>query len=162
MGTIDIVILACFLPAIFIGLKNGLIRQLVGLAVVILGIWLSVRFSDVVSAWITAAKITTEPFWAKAISFVLIFVAVALVLNLVGKLLEKVLDIAMLGWLNRLLGMVVAIATGALVIGTLVYLVNSANSLLGFIPQEQIDQSKFFKPLLELVQTVFPYLKQLF
>ena len=162
MGTIDIVILACFLPAIFIGLKNGLIRQLVGLAVVILGIWLSVRFSDVVSVWLIAAKITTEPFWAKAISFVLIFVAVALVLNLIGKLLEKVLDIAMLGWLNRLLGMVVAIATGALVIGTLVYLVNSANSLLGFIPQEQIDQSKFFKPLLELVQTVFPYLKQLF
>ena len=161
MGTIDIVILACFLPAIFIGLKNGLIRQLVGLAVVILGIWLAVRFSDVVSAWLTA-RFTMEPFWAKAISFVLIFTAVALVLNLIGKLLEKVLDIAMLGWLNRLLGMVVAIATGALVIGTLVYLVNSANSLLGFIPQEQIDQSKFFKPLLELVQTVFPYLKQLF
>ena len=86
----------------------------------------------------------------------------ALVLNLIGKLLEKVLDIALLGWLNRLLGMVVSIATGALVIGTLVYLVNSANSLLGFIPQEQIDQSKFFKPLLTLVQTVFPYLKQLF
>ena len=57
MGTIDIVILACFLPAIFIGLKNGLIRQLVALAVVVLGIWLAVRFSDVVAAWITAAKI---------------------------------------------------------------------------------------------------------
>lgn len=162
MGTIDIVILACFLPAIFIGLKNGLIRQLVGLAVVILGIWLAVRFSDVVAAWLTAAKITLEPFWAKALSFVLIFVAVALVLNLVGKLLEKVLDIAMLGWLNRLLGMVVGIATGALIIGTLIYLVNSANSLIGFIPEEQIEQSRFYKPLLELVQQVFPYLKSLF
>ncbi|MBQ9530128.1 MAG: CvpA family protein [Bacteroidales bacterium] len=162
MGTIDIVILACFLPAIFIGLKNGLIRQLVALAVVVLGIWLAVRFSDVVAAWITAAKITTEPFWAKTLSFVLVFVAVALVLNLVGKLLEKVLDIAMLGWLNRLLGMVVAIATGALVIGTLIYLVNSANSLIGFIPEEQIEQSRFYKPLLTLVQQVFPYLKTLF
>ena len=77
MGTIDIVILACFLPAIFIGLKNGLIRQLVGLAVVILGIWLAVRFSDAVSAWLITAKITTEPFWAKALSFVLIFVGSA-------------------------------------------------------------------------------------
>ena len=162
MGTIDIVILACFLPAIFIGLKNGFIRQLVALAVVILGIWLAVRFSDVVAAWLIAHRITMEPFWAKSISFVVIFIAVALVLNLIGKLLEKVLDIAMLGWLNRLLGLVVALATSALIIGTLVYLVDSANSLISFIPQEQIDQSKFYKPLLELVQTVFPYLKQLF
>ena len=161
MGTIDIVILACFLPAIFIGLKNGLIRQVVGLAVVVLGIWLAVRFSDVISAWLST-RFTMEPFWTKAISFVVIFVAVALVLNLVGKLLEKVLDIAMLGWLNRLLGMVVALATGALIIGTLVYLTDSANNLLGFIPKEQIEQSRFYKPLLELVQTVFPYLKQLF
>ena len=161
MGTIDIVILACFLPAIFIGLKNGLIRQVVGLAVVILGIWLAVRFSDVVSAWMSA-RFTMEPFWAKAISFVMIFVAVALVLNLIGKLLEKVLNIAMLGWLNRLLGMVVAIGTGALIIGTLIYLTDAANNLLGFIPKEQIEQSRFYKPLLELVQTVFPYLKQLF
>lgn len=162
MGTIDIVILACFLPAVFIGLKNGFIRQLVALAVVVLGILLAVRFSDVVSAWITAAKITLEPFWAKALSFVLIFVAVALVLNLLGKLLEKVLNIAMLGWLNRLLGLVLALATSALIIGTLVYLVNSANSLINFIPEDKIAESRFYKPLLEFVQKVFPYLKSLF
>ena len=162
MGTIDIVILACFLPAIFIGLKNGFIRQLVALAVVVLGVWLAVRFSDVVAAWLIAHKITLEPFWAKAVSFVVIFIAVALVLNLVGKLLEKVLDIAMMGWLNRLLGLVVALATSALVIGTLIYVVDSANSLIGFIPAEQIEQSRFYKPLLTLVQQVFPYLKSLF
>ena len=162
MGTIDIVILACFLPAVIIGLKNGFIRQLVALAVVILGIWLSVHFSDAVSAWLITAKITTEPFWAKAISFAVIFIAAALVLNLVGKLLEKVLDIAMLGWLNRLLGLVVALATAALVIGTVIYLVDSANSLLEFIPKEQLEQSRFYKPLLELVQRVFPILKSFF
>ena len=162
MGTIDIVILACFLPAVFIGLKNGFIRQLVALGVVILGIWLAVRFSDVVADWLTAARITLEPFWAKALSFALIFVAVALVLNLLGKLLEKVLDIAMLGWLNRLLGLAVALFTSAIIIGTIIYMVNSANSLINFIPEDKIAESRFYKPLLELVQKVFPYLKSLF
>ena len=145
MGTIDIVILACFLPGVFIGLKNGFIRQLVALAVVVLGIWLSLRFSDIVGGWLTD-RFQIEPFWAKAI----------------GKLLEKVLDIAMLGWLNRLAGLVLALATSALVIGTLIYLTDSANSLIGFIPEEKISESRFYRPLLTFVERVFPYLKSLF
>ena len=154
-------ILACFLPAIIMGLKEGFIRQLVALAVVVLGIWLSIRFSDTASAWLSP-RLELDSFWIKTISFVGIFVFVALVLNLIGKLLEKVLDIAMLGWLNRLLGLVTAIATAALLIGTLIYITNSANHLLEFIPQEKIDQSRFYKPLLTLVERVFPILKSLF
>lgn len=161
MGTIDIVILACFLPAVYLGLKNGFIRQLVALAVVAGGIVLALRFSDTVGAWLQQ-RIKVEPFWIKAISFALIFIAVALVLNLAGKLLEKVLSIAMLGWLNRLLGLVLALATSALLIGVIVYMVDSANQLVEFLPKEKIEESRFYKPLLTLVQNVFPYLKSLF
>jgi len=161
MGTLDLIILVCFLPAIFIGLKDGFIKQLVALAAIILGIYLSMRFSDAVAARI-AEKVSWEPFWIKAISFVAIFIVVALVLNLLGKLLEKVFKIAMLGWLNRLLGLALALVAGALIIGTLIYMVNSANGLLNFIPEEKIEESRFYKPLLELVQQVFPYLKSLF
>lgn len=161
MGTIDIVILACFLPAVYLGLKNGFIRQLVALAVVVGGIVLALRFSDTVGAWLQQ-RIKVEPFWIKAISFALIFIAVALVLNLAGKLLEKVLSIAMLGWLNRLLGLALALATSALLIGVIVYMVDSANQLVEFLPKEKIEESRFYKPLLTLVQNVFPYLKSLF
>ena len=161
MGTIDIVILACFLPAVYLGLKNGFIRQLVALAVVAGGIVLALRFSDTVGAWLQQ-RIKVEPFWIKAISFALIFIAVALVLNLAGKLLEKVLSIALLGWLNRLLGLALALATSALLIGVIVYMVDSANQLVEFLPKEKIEESRFYKPLLELVQNVFPYLKSLF
>ena len=161
MGTIDIVILACFLPAVYLGLKNGFIRQLVARAVVAGGIVLALRFSDTVGAWLQQ-RIKVEPFWIKAISFALIFIAVALVLNLVGKLLEKVLSIAMLGWLNRLLGLALALATSALLIGVIVYMVDSANQLVEFLPKKKIEESRFYKPLLTLVQNVFPYLKSLF
>ena len=161
MGTIDIVILACFLPAVYLGLKNGFIRQLVALAVVAGGIVLALRFSDTVGAWLQQ-RIKVEPFWIKAISFALIFIAVALVLNLAGKLLEKVLSIALLGWLNRLLGLALALATSALLIGVIVYMVDSANQLVEFLPKEKIEESRFYKPLLTLVQNVFPYLKSLF
>ena len=161
MGTIDIAILICFLPAVFMGLKNGFIRQLVALGVIVLGIMLAMRFSDTVGAWLQE-RVKIEPFWLKAISFAIVFIAVALVLNLLGNLLEKVFHIAMLGWLNRLLGLVLALAAAALLTGTLIYVLNSANELLNFIPEEKIAESRFWKPLLALVQNVFPYLKSLF
>lgn len=161
MGTIDIIILACFLPAVVIGLKDGFVRQLVALSALILGLYLSVRFSAPVGQWITE-RWHLEPFWIKVISFSAIFIAVALVLSLLGKLLEKVLKITMLGWLNRILGLVFAIITTALVLGTIIYVVNSANGMLEFIPEEKIAESRLYKPLLHLVETAFPYLKSLF
>lgn len=161
MGTIDLIILACFLPAVVIGLKDGFIRQLVALGALVLGLYLSVRFSTPVGQWITE-RWHLEPFWIKVISFSVIFIAVALVLNLVGKLLEKVLKITMLGWLNRILGLVFAIITTALIVGTLIYVLNSANGLLKFIPEEKIAESRLYKPLLHLVEIAFPYLKSLF
>ena len=161
MGTIDIIILACFLPAVVIGLKDGFIRQLVALSALILGLYLSVRFSAPVGRWITE-RWHLEPFWIKVISFSAIFIAVALVLSLLGKLLEKVLKITMLGWLNRILGLVFAIITTALVVGTIIDVVNSANGMLEFIPEEKIAESRLYRPLLHLVETAFPYLKSLF
>ncbi|MBO4557290.1 MAG: CvpA family protein [Bacteroidales bacterium] len=161
MGTIDIIIAACFLPAIFLGLKNGFVRQLVALAVIVLGLWASAKFSDTVAQWLSQ-RFSWEPFWIKAVSFAAIFLAVALVLNLLGTLLEKLLNITLLGWLNRLLGLALSLVTCALIVGTLIYLVNSANNLISFIPEEKLAESRFFKPLLKLVETVFPYLKQLF
>ncbi len=161
MGAIDIVILACFLPAVVLGIKRGLVKQIVALAVVVLGIHLSLRFSDPLQAYL-AQMVKWEPFWTKAVSFTVIFLAVALLLSLLGKLVEKVIKIAMLGWLNRLLGLLVAMIAAALVVGTLVYIVNSANNLLQFLPEEQIAQSRFYTPLLNLVEQVFPLLKSLF
>ena len=166
MGTVDIIILACFLPAAFFGLKNGFVRQSVALAVIFLGVYIALRFSPAVGQWICDHFSTDQweikQFWAKVIAFALIFIAVALVLNLIGKLIDKILKIALLGWLDHLLGLVVSIVTASVVIGLLLYFVDSANELLKFIPEEKIAESHLYKPLLGLVSWVFPYLQQLF
>ena len=161
MGTIDIIILACFVPAAFLGLKNGFVKQSVSLVSIFLGIYLSVKFAPGAGQWLSE-RVSINPFWAKVIAFSAIFIAVAMALNLIGKLIDKLLELAMLGWLNRLLGLAVALVSGALVIGLLLFLVNSANDLLNFIPEEAIAESRFYKPLLGLVEWLFPYLRMLF
>jgi Uncharacterized membrane protein, required for colicin V production len=161
MGVIDIVIICCFLPALYFGIKNGLVRQLVAFAVIYFGITLSLKFAAPASEWVVEHVHLTE-FWAKAVSFILIFFVVALVLSLLGKLVEKIIQISLLGWLNKLLGVVTTICLFALAISVLVYLVDSANNLLEFIPKEKIEESRFYPMLLDLAKEIFPRFKEFF
>lgn len=161
MGVIDIVIVCCFLPALYFGIKNGMVKQLVALAVIYFGIILSLRFATPVSQWVTEHVEMTE-FWAKAVSFILIFFAVALVLSLFGRIVENIIKISLLGWLNKLLGVVMTVILTTLLLSVVVYLVDSANNLLEFIPKEKLEESRFYPALLQLSQEVFPHFKELF
>ncbi|MBO4842034.1 MAG: CvpA family protein [Bacteroidales bacterium] len=161
MGVIDIVIVCCFLPALYFGVKNGLVKQLVALAVIYFGITLSLRFSVRVSDWVVE-HVNMPEFWAKAVSFIVIFFVVAIILNLFGRLIEKIIQISLLGWLNRLLGVVLTICLFTLLLSALVYLVDSANNMLEFIPKEKIEESRLYPRLLAISQDVFPLFKELF
>ncbi len=161
MGVVDIVIVCCFLPALYFGIKNGLVKQLVALAVVFFGIKLSIRFAAPVSEWVLQHLQISE-FWAKTISFILVFFVVAIVLSLLGRIVEKILQITLLGWLNRLLGIVATFCLFALLLSVLAYFVDSANNILEFIPKEKLEESRFFPMLLQLSQEVFPFVKDLF
>ena len=161
MGIVDIVIVCCFLPALYFGIKNGLVKQLVALAVLYFGIRLSLRFSVPVGDWVVE-HFGMSDFWARAVSFILIFFVIAIVLNLIGKGVEKIIQISLLGWLNRLLGVVMTICLFALLLSVLVYLVDSANNILEFIPKEKLEESRFYSQLLNLSQEVFPRVKDLF
>ena len=161
MGVIDIIIVCCFLPVLYFGIKNGLVKQLVALAVIYFGITLSLKFSAPVSEWLTG-HVKISEFWAKAVSFILIFVAVALVLSLLGKLIEKIINISLLGWLNKLLGVVMTFCLFALLLSVIVYFVDSANNLLDFIPKEKLEESRFYPVLLDFSKEVFPRIKELF
>ena len=161
MGVIDIVILCCFLPALFFGIKNGLVRQLVAVAVIYFGITLSLRFAVPVGSWVVE-HVHLNDFWAKAVSFILIFFVVAIVLSLLGKLVEKIIQISLLGWLNKLLGVVASLFLFALAVSALVYLVDSANNLLEFIPKEKLEESRFYPMLLDFSKEIFPRFKELF
>lgn len=161
MGVIDIIIVCCFLPVLYFGIKNGMVKQLVALAVIYFGITLSLRFAEPVAEWVTG-HVKISEFWAKAVSFILIFFAVALVLSLLGKIIEKIIQISLLGWLNKLLGVVMTFCLFALVISVLVYFVDSANNLLDFIPKEKLEESRFYPALLDLSKEVFPHFKELF
>ncbi|MCF0177689.1 MAG: CvpA family protein [Bacteroidales bacterium] len=160
MGVIDIAILACFLPAIVLGFKNGLVKQLISILILVLGITLSIRFATT-GAEFLQPYLEIDFKWLKIISFAVIFILVALVLSLVEKLITKIVKITLLGWVNHLLGMILGIVECAVILSLVVYFFDSVNSLIELLPQEKIAESQLYSPMLELSRTVFPLLKEL-
>ena len=96
------------------------------------------------------------------IAFILIFAIVVTVLFLLGKILETSIKIILLGWLNRLLGLVFALFKYVLIIGLLVILFDSVNSRFDLVSDEYLDSSFMYSGIRSLSWSVFPYLKSLF
>jgi len=160
MTALDIVILICFLPAIWFGIKRGLIYQLVSLASLIVGIWLSYRFSAVVSNYL-GQWLQASPAALKIASFAVIFIGVAIVLRILCKALESVIKLVMLGWLNRLLGVAFAMVKTALLIGLAIIVFNSVNTSFHLVSDEALAGAVVYNALKDAAYVVLPYLKGL-
>ena len=161
MNILDIVLLVCLIPALIQGLRKGFIAQVVAIISLVLGGWLAYKFSAVVTEWLAQwLDITGQAL--NIISFILIFAVVVTLLFPLGKILEASVKIILLGWLNKLLGLVFALFKYALVIGLLVILFDSINDKFSLVSRSYLDSSFMYSGLKSISYSVFPYLKSLF
>lgn len=160
MNILDAIILIALIPAIIQGIRKGFISQAISIISIVVGIWASARFASIVTAWVSQ-YITASEQVLKIVAFALILVFVFLVLGLLGKLLESVLKLVMLGWVNRLLGVVFSLMKAFLIIGLVIIAFNSLNSSFGIVNPEVISDSVLYGPLKNLADAVFPYIKNM-
>ena len=160
MNILDIILLICLIPAIIQGLRKGFISQVISIVSLIFGVWASARFATIVSAWI-AQYITASEQVLKVVAFALIMVLAFLVLAALGKILEATIRLIMLGWVNRLLGLIFSLMKCFLILGLVILAFNSLNNTFGFVNQEYLDDSVLYPILKDLADNVFPYLKNL-
>lgn len=161
MNILDIVLLVCLIPAVIQGLRKGFIAQVVAIISLVLGGWLAYRFTSVVTEWLGQWISASGPA-LDIVAFILIFAIVVTILFLLGKILEASIKIILLGWLNRLLGLVFALFKYVLIIGLLVILFDSVNSRFDLVSDEYLDSSFMYSGIRSLSWSVFPYLKSLF
>lgn len=160
MNIIDVIILICLVPAVFQGYRKGFISQAISIVSLVVGIWASARFADMVTVWIAQYITASEPV-LKLVAFALILILVFLALGLIGRLLESILNFAFLGWVNRLLGIVFSLLKTLLIIGLVIILFNSLNSNIGLVKPETLADSALYQPIKNLADVVFPFIKNL-
>ena len=160
MSIIDIILLICFIPALISGLKKGFIAQLIAIISIFAGIWISFEFATITSQWLSQYIEAPENVLRIA-AFALIMVGVFITLGLLGKLLEGILNLVMLGWVNKLFGVIFAFLKTALITGIIIMVFNSINASLELVSAETLSESVLYTPLKNFADSVFPYLKEL-
>ena len=101
---IDIVFVILIALACFKGLSKGFIMASFSALGFIIGLAAALKLSAVVAARLSVH--TGNAKWLPLLSFVLVFIAVAVLINIIGKLIQKTFETVMLGWANRLAGLV--------------------------------------------------------
>ena len=160
MNIIDIILLICFIPAIVQGIRKGFISQIISIVSLVLGIWMSARFASAVSSWLSQ-WITASGQVLEIVAFALILILVFLALGALGKVLEATIRLVMLGWLNRLLGVVFALLKTVLIVGLVIMAFSSLNDTFLLVKSETLSQSVLYSPLKNTANDVFPYLRDI-
>ena len=160
MNILDIIILICLVPAIIQGVRKGFISQAISIISLIAGVWASAKFANLVGEWLSQ-YITASEQVLKVVSFAIILIVVFIILGLIGKVLDKIIRLVMLGWLNKLLGVVFSLAKCLLILGLITLAFNSLNTSFNLVKPEVLSESILYPVIKEITDTVFPYIKSL-
>ena len=153
MTWLDIVILLPLLVGLVRGLMKGLITELIAIAAVVLGFVGARLWGDVFSQWIVEQFTWPQPI-CDAVAYALLFVGIALVLNIVGRIISKLIKAIHLGFINRLLGGLFGAAKWAIVVVVLVFCVHSLDQRFHFLKKEIIAQSVVYPKAVEFATFV--------
>src|SRR5277367_4470675 len=100
---IDILFYIIIVFAIIRGWRKGLILALFSLACGLVGLAAAVKLSAIVATHMKSdLHMTTR--WLPVLAFLLVFIFVIIIISWVGRILEKIIKWVLLGWLNKLGG----------------------------------------------------------
>jgi membrane protein required for colicin V production len=102
---IDFIFAIIIIFACIKGYQRGLILAVFSILAFIVGLAAALKLSTVVAGYMKDS-VSVSAKWLPFISFVLVFFAVVLLVRWGAKLIEKTFQLVLLGWLNRIGGIV--------------------------------------------------------
>ncbi len=161
---LDIVFILCLALGFFIGFRGGIIRSLLSLVGMFMGVAVAVKFTALVSQYLYTNFDVVAAWWPFLV-FVLLLILVILVFKLIAITLEKFLDGASLGLINKLAGASVWCFLMVLLLSLGLWFANEG----GMVRPELKSESYVYSYLLpvgpwalEMMGNVIPWFKGMF
>jgi membrane protein required for colicin V production len=113
------------------GFSKGVVLQAATLLALILGIIGAIKFSGYTSALIIEhTKMTGE--YLPIISFALTFIVIVVVVHLLAKVIERLVEAVALGFVNRLAGALFSMTKFAFIISVILVVLNGIHAKYSF------------------------------
>jgi membrane protein required for colicin V production len=151
---IDLFVAGVMLIGFLLGIWKGFVRSLTALASLVLGVLFALKYYPRVEPYL--GKISSlDPHISMILSMVIVFIAVQVVFVAIRRLLDALVDLTKLSWLDRILGAIMGLAAGFLIAGAAVEVM-----LTGIPEWPVIKQSKLVAPVHELSQKALSFAPQ--
>ncbi len=106
--------------AVFKGFSKGFVVGIFSLIAFIIGLAAALKLSAIVAQHLqTASGITGR--WMPLVAFSLVFIVVVLLVNLGARIIKKTISLAMLGWLDRIAGIVLYIIIYTIIFSVILF-----------------------------------------
>lgn len=155
MAIIDLFIIIPIIYGGFIGYKKGLIIEVASLVALVAGVYLGMKFSDLLSGWINSAMNEPSPY-VNLISFSVVFITVIVLVFFFAKILERGINLALLSPINKILGAVFGAAKLALGVGVLLIIMDGYSEQSTKFIESQREDSLLYEPFTEMAESVVP------
>ena len=143
MNYLDIIIGIILVLFAIGGFRNGIIREAFSLLAFILGIYGAIKLSDYVGQWL-GELINVSAEWMSVISFIIVFIALALLINWLGNLLAGFVESISLGFFDKIGGAIFGVAKGFLLVGVVILLLDFFG-VKDVLNEKTCEESKLYK-----------------
>ena len=159
MNFIDIIIIIPLLWFTYKGFTKGLIIELATLIAMLLGIYIAAHFSNYTADFLMD-KLNFHSEYMSIISFALTFILVVILVILFGKSLEKVINILLLSFVNKMAGAAFGLIKVAFVISVLIMIMGNMNFEEKILTKELRESSLLYEPIKKIAPVIFPMVEE--
>jgi len=161
---IDIILVVLMIMALVKGARKGFVVALFSMIGFIVGLIAAVKLSTVVAAYLDES-INVSARWLPFLAFGIVFIGVVLLVRLLAALIESAIQLAMLGWVNRIAGVLLYALMYIMILSVLLFFAVQ----MRFFDQDTLDGSgtyPFIKPfgpfIIDGIGTLLPWFKGMF
>ena len=159
MIVVDLIIAVLLGYSLFKGIKNGLVVSVISLIALIVGIYISLRFSFFTRNFLTE-NTQWNPNTLTIAAFFITFVIVLILLYFLGKAVTKLAESLALGFVNKILGAVFEGIKMLLIISVFLNLFQKINFNNLIVSKETLDESVFYEPIEKVSKKIFPLMEE--
>jgi membrane protein required for colicin V production len=161
---IDLIVVLLLVWALFKGLQKGLIVGIFSFLAFIIGLAAAIKLSALVAAYI-GENVNISQRWLPVIAFAVVFLLIVLLVRLGARALESVVNLALLGWANKLGGFVFFALLYLFVFSVLLFYASQVN-LISLSTTETSITYPHLQPLgpkvINALGTILPFFKDMF
>jgi len=156
MNYIDIILVIPIIWFAYQGFKRGVVIELTSLAALVLGIYAALYFSGFAADFLVN-NLDIGLKYLPVVSFIITFIIIVFLVYTVGKILEKVINMVALGFINKLAGGIFGLLKGAVLISIIFMIINHFNDDL--ISPEKKEGSMIYDPVENIAPLLWDNIK---